>query len=100
MRLNRRHFLVSAPLVAAGLSVNAPTAAAYTPPANKNIKWAVSTNIWDQTKAPYTETLDDMKETGFIGVRLRGFPHILDRWGLTKSQLHGELAKRGLQAVT
>jgi inosose dehydratase len=41
-----------------------------------------------------------MKETGFIGVRLRGFPHILERWGLTQAQLHNELSKRGLYAVT
>lgn len=100
MRINRRDLLVSMPVVAAGLTANAPLAAVYTMPANKNVKWAVSTNIWDQTHAPYTETLDDMRETGFIGVRLRGFPHILERWGLTQAQLHNELSKRGLYAVT
>jgi inosose dehydratase len=100
MKIHRRDFLASVPAVAAGLATNPLFAAEYTKPANKNIKWAVSTNIWDQTKAPYTETLDDMKESGFIGVRLRGFPHILERWGLTQAQLYNELSKRGLQAVT
>jgi inosose dehydratase len=100
VKIDRRNFLISVPTVAAGLAINPSFAAEYIKPANKNIKWAVSTNIWDQTKAPYTETLDDMKETGFIGVRLRGFPHILERWGLTQAQLYNELSKRGLQAVT
>jgi inosose dehydratase len=100
MKIQRRDFLASVPAVAAGLATNPLFAAEYTKPANKNIKWAVSTNIWDQTKAPYAETLDDMKESGFTGVRLRGFPHILERWGLTQAQLYNELSKRGLQAVT
>jgi inosose dehydratase len=100
MKIHRRDFLASVPAVAAGLATTPLFAAEYTKPANKNIKWAVSTNIWDQTKAPYAETLDDMKESGFIGVRLRGFPHILERWGLTQAQLYSELSKRGLQAVT
>lgn len=100
MTMNRRDFLASVPIVTAGLVANVPAAAAYTMPANRNVKWAVSTNIWDQLHAPYTQTLDDMKETGFIGVRLRGFPHILERWGLTQAQLHNELSKRGLYAVT
>jgi sugar phosphate isomerase/epimerase len=100
MRINRRDLLVSIPVVSAALATNARPAAAYTLPANKNVKWAVSTNIWDQSKAPFTEVLDDMKETGFIGIRLRGFPHILERWGLTQAQLHNELSKRNLSAVT
>jgi len=41
-----------------------------------------------------------MKETGFIGIRLRGFPGILERWGVTQAQLHNELSKRGLQVLT
>ena len=100
MKISRRDFLASVPIAAVGLTANSPSAAAYTVPANQNVKWAVSTNIWDQSQAPYTETLDDMKETGFIGVRLRGFPHILERWGLTLAQLHSQLSKRGLHAVT
>lgn len=100
MTINRRDLLVSAPLAAAVLAANPLPAAAYTKPASKNLKWAVSTNIWDQARAPYAVTLDDMKATGFTGIRLRGFPDILQRWGLTQAQLHTELSKRGLQAVT
>ena len=100
MKINRRDLLVSIPVVSAALVTNAQLAAAYTLPANQNVKWAVSTNIWDQSRAPYTEILDDMKESGFIGIRLRGFPHILERWGLTQAQLHSELSKRNLYAVT
>jgi len=98
--MDRRDFLVSASVAAAGFAASPSRAAGYAKPANRNIKWGVSTNIWDQTKAPYAETLDDMKESGFVGVRLRGFPHILERWGLTQAQLHTELSKRGLQAIT
>ena len=100
MAMNRRDLLVSAPVISAALAANASLAQAYTKPANKNVKWAVSTNIWDQTRAPYASILDDMKETGFTGIRLRGFPHILERWGITQAQLHGELSKRDLNVVT
>ncbi len=98
--MDRRSFLASAPVAAAGLAANASWAAEYIKPANRNIKWGVSTNIWDQTKAPYAEILDNMKEAGFIGIRLRGFPDILERWGLTQAQLHAELTKRGLEVIT
>jgi inosose dehydratase len=100
MKMDRRNFLASVPVVAAGLAATPSVAAQYARPANKNIKWGVSTNIWDQTKAPYPEILDNMKESGFIGIRLRGFPGILERWGVTQAQLHSELSKRGLQAIT
>lgn len=100
MTINRRDLLASAPLAAAALVADSLPAGAYTKPANKNLKWAVSTNIWDQARAPYAVTLDDMKATGFTGIRLRGFPGILERWGLTQAQLQTELSKRGLNAVT
>ena len=100
MKMDRRNFLASAPVAAAALAANPSWAAEYIRPANKNVKWGVSTNIWDQTKAPYAEILDNMKESGFIGIRLRGFPGILERWGVTQAQLHTELDKRGLRALT
>jgi len=100
MNINRRDLLVSAPIATAAFAAGVLPAAAYTKPANKNVKWGVSTNIWDQTKAPYGEILDDMKETGFIGIRLRGFPGILERWGVTQAQLHNEFSRRGLQVLT
>src|ERR1700677_1787782 len=100
MKINRRDLLVSLPIAATAMTTHPQLAAAYTVPANTNVKWAVSTNIWDQSRAPSAEILDDMRETGFIGIRLRGFPHILKRWGLTQAQLHSELSKRNLYAVT
>src|SRR5438067_228127 len=98
--MDRRLFLRSVPVAAVGLAGNPSLAGDYIKPANRNIKWGVSTNIWDQTKAPYAEILDNMKESGFVGIRLRGFPGILERWGLTQAQLHTELSKRGLHAIT
>lgn len=98
--MDRRYFLGSAPVAALGLAGMPSFADEYIKPANRNIKWGVSTNIWDQTKAPYPEILDNMKESGFIGIRLRGFPGILERWGITQAQLHTELSRRGLHAIT
>lgn len=100
MTINRRNLLASIPVVSAAMAIGTRPAAAYTMPANKNVKWAVSTNIWTHSKGPFTNVLDDMKTTGFIGVRLTGFPHILDRYNITQAQLHTELSKRGLQVVT
>lgn len=41
-----------------------------------------------------------MKETGFIGVRLTGFPRLLTKYGLTEEQMHREVSKRNLHVVT
>lgn len=109
MKISRREVLISAPIAAAGLAANIPFAIAdvlptnkgsYIRPAHKNVKWGVSTNIWNKTKAPYTEILDNMKETGFIGIRLMGFPEVLDKWGVTQAQLHKDLSKRGVSVIT
>lgn len=100
MTINRRDILVSLPVASVALMANVLPAAAYTPPANKNIKWAVSTNIWTHGTVHFTDILDDMKETGFIGVRLTGFPHILERYQISQAELHAELSKRGLNVVT
>lgn len=100
MKINRRDLLISTPIISAALATNAQLAAAYTLPANKNVKWAVSTNIWTHSKGPFTDCLDVMQQTGFIGVRLTGFPHILQRYNITQAQLHRELSKRKLYVVT
>jgi len=64
-------------------------------PANRNIKWALSSLPWNSLPpGSFTSILDVMKETGFIGVRLAGFPHILDRYGMTLAQMQGEFSKR------
>ena len=56
--------------------------------------------IWTHSNGPFTDILDVMKETGFIGVRLTGFPHILDRYEITEAQLRREISKRDLHVVT
>jgi sugar phosphate isomerase/epimerase len=101
MQLDRRDFLASLGVLSTVMATADPLCAApYIRPANKNVKWAVSTNIWTHSKGPFTNVLDDMKETGFIGVRLTGFPRILERYGITQAQLHRELSKRNLNVVT
>jgi hypothetical protein len=53
-------------------------------PANRNIKWAVSAGLWSHyPSAPFTDILDVMRDTGFIGVRLTGFPGILKTYSMT-----------------
>ena len=51
-------------------------------PANQNIKWACSAALWGHFKrVPLTEILDIMKDTGFIGIRVSGFPAFLETYG-------------------
>jgi inosose dehydratase len=70
-------------------------------PANRNIKWAVSAGLWSHYPAgPLTDILDVMRDTGFIGVRLTGYPGILKTYNLTAAQLEREVASRNLQVCT
>jgi inosose dehydratase len=95
MEMDRRAFLAAIPALSATL------AAATSLPVNRNVKWALSTGLWDHyPPCPFTDILDVMKETGFVGVRLTGFPHLLQRHGLTEAQLHREVSKRNLHVVT
>ena len=67
----------------------ATTQAATRLPANQNVKWAVSAALWGHFKrVPLTEILDIMKDTGFIGIRVTGFPTFLETYGMTTSQTH------------
>ena len=101
MSLNRRSVLGSVPALSLALAASNPLPALADPKvAHKNIKWAVSTNIWTHSKGPFTDVLDVMQATGFKGVRLTGFPKILQNYGLTEAQLQSELAKRDLNVVT
>jgi len=91
--MTRRVFLAS---LAATLS-----SAAGRLPANRNIKWALSAGLWSHyPSGPITGILDVMRDTGFIGVRLTGFPAILKTYGLTASQLELEISQRNLQVAT
>src|SRR5690349_7415282 len=70
-------------------------------PANRNIKWAVSAGLWSHyPAAPFTDILDVMRDTAFIGVRLTGYPGILKTYNLTTAQLEREVAKRNLHVCT
>src|SRR5215472_3252290 len=77
------------------------TAAAARLPASRNIKWALSAGLWSHyPQSPFTDILDVMRDTGFIGVRLTGFPGILKTYNITAGQLEREVTKRNLNVVT
>lgn len=70
-------------------------------PANKNIKWALGSNLWNYfPRVPFTDILDVMRDTGFIGIRLTQFPQILTTYNITAEQMRAEVAKRKLQVIT
>jgi sugar phosphate isomerase/epimerase len=70
-------------------------------PANRNVKWALGSNLWNYfPPVPFTDILDVMKDTGFIGVRVTQFPQILKKYDITTEQLRKEVDKRGLRVIT
>ena len=96
MRMNRREFV-------AALSVLATTLARAQArrPANQNIKWALSEALWRYfPPAPFTDMLEVMRQTGFIGVRLASFPRILSDYKMTAADMLREVSKRQLHVVT
>ena len=91
--MKRRAFLGS---LAASLA-----SAATQLPANRNVKWALSLGLWVHfRKTPFTDVLDVMKDTGFIGIRLTGFPGCLKTYDITAQQMEREVSKRGLHVAT
>lgn len=93
MVIERRAFLAS---LAATL-----VSAASRLPANKNVKWALSAGLWSHyPPGPFTDILDLMRDTGFIGIRLTGYPGILKTYNMTASEMHQEVSKRNLQVAT
>src|ERR1700694_465310 len=91
--MKRRTFLAS-------LSAALARAAAVLP-ANRNVKWAVSLGLWTHfPPLPFTDILDVMRDTGFIGIRLTDFPPCLETYGLTPSQMEKEVSKRKLHICT
>src|SRR5258707_292890 len=84
----------------AGLTCSLANAATRLP-ANKNVRWALGSNLWNSfPPVPFTEILDVMRDTGFIGIRLTQFPGILTKYDITAAQLEKEVSKRNLQIVT
>ena len=95
LKMDRRSFL-------AFLSALSATLAATTHlPANRNVKWALSSALWRHYRpCPFTTILDVMKATGFIGVRLAGFPRLLEQYGFTEAEMHRQVSKRNLHVAT
>ena len=70
-------------------------------PANQNVKWALSSALWNHFKPwPFTDILDVMRDTGFPGIRLTSFPGVLEKYDMTAAQMEREVAKRNLHVVT
>ena len=70
-------------------------------PANRNVRWAVGASLWNFfPRGPFTDILDIMRDTGFIGIRMTHFPEILNTYHMTAADLHREVSKRGLEIVT
>src|ERR1700731_1607490 len=70
-------------------------------PANKNVRWALGSNLWNSFPlVPFTDILDIMRDTGFIGIRLTQFPQILTKYNITADQMEEEVNKRHLHVIT
>src|SRR3954447_25354444 len=70
-------------------------------PANRRVKWGLGSNLWNYfPRVPFTDILDVMRDTGFIGLRLTQFPEILKTYDITAAQMQKEAQKRGCQIVT
>ncbi len=98
--MQRREFLTT---MAAALGAARERVAAA---ADRNIQWAVSSFLWrdtiwgGQTPVAFTDMLDVIKDTGFQGFRLTGWPEFLEQNNLTIPVLERELSKRGLRIAT
>lgn len=91
--MKRRSFLI-------GLSA-ALTGVASKLPANHNVKWALSAALWSHFRPwPFTDILDLMSDTGFIGIRLSNFPGVLKTYGISAAQMEREVSKRNLHVVS
>src|ERR1700735_2139376 len=86
---------------ALGLMAAALGRAAARLPANQNVKWGLGSNLWNSFPGTtFTDILDVMRDTGFIGLRLTQFPQILKTYNITAKQMQEEASKRGCQIVT
>lgn len=70
-------------------------------PANRKVKWGLGSNLWTYfPRVPFTDILDVMRDTGFIGLRVTQFPQILDTYGITAAAMAREAERRGCRIVT
>ena len=70
-----------------------------------NVLYALSTGSWGRVTPrgeplPLLQILDETAASGFNGVRLTGFPGILERINMSLEQYGDELEKRGLKFST
>jgi inosose dehydratase len=110
-RPTRRHFLRSAAAIG-GAAAMKPQALLRadepkpSPPRERpNILYGLSTGSWGRVvkgsePLPLLKVLDETAASGFNGVRLTGFPTILERINMSVDQYGDELAKRGLKFST
>src|SRR5580698_8424306 len=69
-------------------------------PANRNVKWGLGSNLWNSFPgSTFTDILDVMRDTGFIGLRLTQFPQILKTYNISAKQMQDEASKRVCQIV-
>jgi len=111
-RTNRRVFLgaAAAALVGAGgfrteRALFAAEPERAKPRVRPNVLYALSTGSWGRVvpsgqPLPLRQILDETAAGGFNGVRLTGYPSILEQNGLTVEQYGEELARRGLKFST
>jgi sugar phosphate isomerase/epimerase len=111
-QITRRMFVGAAATLAAGASIlrgNSSTRAAEpqraAPRVRPNILYALSTGSWGRVvesgrPLPLLQILDETAAAGFNGVRLTGFPAILEQNALSVEQYGDELARRGLKFST
>jgi sugar phosphate isomerase/epimerase len=86
---------------ALGALTAALASAAERLPANRNVKWGLGSNLWNYfPRVPFTDLLDVMKDTGFIGLRLTQFPQILKTYDISAAQMEKEASRRGCRIVT
>lgn len=70
-------------------------------PKNRNVRWALGSNLWNSFPGSrFTDILDVMRDTGFIGLRLTQYPQILAKYDITEKQLELEISRRGLHLIT
>lgn len=105
-RPTRRKFLQTAAAIAGSSVLGARVARSVEPESNRprvrpNLLYALSTGCWGTVtprgqQISLLQMLDETAAGGFNGVRLTGFPAILEQNNLTVEQYGDELASRGL----
>ena len=111
-RLTRRTFVNLAAAAAVSVRTNtlgrclhAAEPERPAPRVRPNILYALSTGSWGRVAPngrplPLLQILDETAAGGFNGVRLTGYPTILEQNGLTIEQYGDEMARRGLKFST